>query len=650
MKLIYSTFLEAKAHIAELLPIDYFFAKELIDTLSIEQDVDLCFHLFLALNISLRAGHTCLPLYEIATTKLGYQSDDDGNEVTSGYNFPDLTSLTQFVSQLKLDSQSLKPVVYWKGNLYLRRYFKFEQDLSIIIRDKLALKSEIDIALTNTILSHLFPEHFKGLLDKEVDWQFVAVANALNKQFAVIAGGPGTGKTYTVTKLLAAKIMLEENNDSSTLTEKPFNIALVAPTGKAAQRLSESIANAITGFQSDIDSDILQQIPTSAQTIHRLLGVIHNQPHFKHNEHNLLPYDLVLVDEVSMVDLPLMLRLLKALKPECSVVLLGDADQLPSVSTGSVLADIAPKASLTYSRENIDYLTRATAYLACDLSSDTSSQHCQPLDYLSFLKKSRRFDGTGGIGLLANAVINGNEGDSWKLLTQENHRELNYVDASLIDWLIPLVNKYYLPLAQTTNIEQGFELLSKFRVLCATKSGEIGVEALNNLITYYVKSSLDKQYLPNDFDKRFLPTDNLPLYHGQPIMITENNYQLGLYNGDIGLVWRSENGKLLVYFEDTQFSTGQGLQFRKFIPTRLPHYDSVYAMTIHKTQGSEFEHVAMVLPTHNPLGDANKLLSRELLYTAITRAKKQLTISSDLKTWQAGVRKKVNRFSGLRLN
>jgi len=650
MKLIYSTFLEAKAHIAELLPIDYFCAKELIDALSIEQDVDLCFHLFIALNMSLRAGHTCLPLSEIAGSRLGYQVDDEGNELLSGVNFPDLASLTHLVSQLKLESQNLKPVVFWQGNLYLKRYFNFEQDLSSIIRDKLALKSETDIALTTTILRQLFPEHFKGVLDKEVDWQFVAVANALNKQFAVIAGGPGTGKTYTVTKLLAAKIMLTENSASSSLTEKPFNIALVAPTGKAAQRLSESIGNAIMGFQDDIDKDILQQIPTSAQTIHRLLGVIHNQAHFKHNEHNLLPYDLVLVDEVSMVDLPLMLRLLKALKPECSVVLLGDADQLPSVSTGSVLADIAPKASLTYSSENNEYLTQVTTYQACDISSDTSSQHSQPLDYLSFLKKSRRFDGTGGIGLLANAVINGDVGNSWQLLTQEKHAELNYVDASLIDWLIPLVKKYYLPLAQATNIEQGFELLSKFRVLCATKSGEIGVEALNNLISYYVKSSIDNQYLPKDFDKRFLPKDNLPLYHGQPVMITENNYQLGLYNGDIGLVWRSEQGKLFVYFEDTQASTDQSLQFRKFIPTRLPHYDSVYAMTIHKTQGSEFEHVAMVLPAHTPTGDANKLLSRELLYTAITRAKNYLTISSDLKTWQQGVSKKVNRFSGLRLN
>ncbi|RHW77171.1 exodeoxyribonuclease V subunit alpha [Colwellia sp. RSH04] len=647
MLLTYKSFFEAKAQIDDILAIDYYFAKEIIDALAIEHDEALCFHFLVVLNKSLREGHSCLPLQAVAGTQCTYSTPPTENDNELGYSFPNLTELTTYVEQLDISPEQLKPIVYWQGNVYLRRYFQFEQDLKANIMAKLSIKPSASHSQINAILMQLFPEHYQGN-ESDIDWQLVAVANALNKKFAVIAGGPGTGKTYTVTKLLAAKLMMEQSLSVGTNDSNLLNIALVAPTGKAAQRLSESINNAVSGFKGSIDDAILDQIPLTAQTIHRLLGVIHNQPNFKHNEHNLLPYDLLLIDEVSMVDLPLMLRLMKSLKSDCTIILLGDADQLPSVSTGSVLADIAPRPLPQYSTDNNAYLVDVTPYEKQQLLNQAKPESYS-LDYLSFLKKSRRFDGEGGIGLLAAAVIAGKVDESWQLLQTENNEQLTYVESATAGWLLPLIQQYYVPIAKSSCLEQAFQRLTKFRVLCASRVGDLGVESLNSFIVKQVQATLGNKVAQISYGLSSQTINHNNLFHGQPIMITENNYQSGLFNGDIGLVWKTDEGSLAVYFEDTVAIDNDKPKFRKYIPSRLPKYESVYAMTIHKTQGSEFEHVAMVLPKQGALGETNKLLSRELLYTAITRAKQRLTISSDYCTWQEGVSRKVKRYSGLTL-
>ncbi len=748
-KPVYSHFNQVKEVIQGVEAIDYFFAKEMLSALTpsikcqshIEETADLAadstpvisrqrnlYHVFLALNASLRAGHSCLPLSEIADQHWGKgfaslkkannvnqvskdthqgsealtseKDQDKAQEHTqelshAGFIFAPLIQLQTMLSELNIKSSDQQLLVLQNDKLYLRRYFKFEQDLGQAINERLLQKCQYDNDSITRCIGKLFPNDLAQVETQEaesleIDWQKIAVANAINKNFSVIAGGPGTGKTYTVTKLLAALLMLEQTGlKQSGLAETvqaeeaqqklqgtpALNIALVAPTGKAAQRLSESIVNAVSGFHGLIDDKILAEIPTQAQTLHRLLGVLPNSPNFRHHEDNRLSYDIVLIDEVSMVDLPLMTRVFRALKDTAKVILLGDADQLPSVAAGSVLADIAPRPHSGFSRENEQYLTQV-----CQLSPEQLSTNFLPnrqanhkaeqsnidkrvhVDYLTFLVKSRRFDGEGGIGLIANSVIQGDVKRSWQLLSDSLTQvvgQLTLAQGDLSTWLAPLVKQYYQPIESCSTVAEAFALLSQFRVLCATRQGDFGVERLNEVI----KSYLGKNNAPYQQNQH-------ALYHGQPIMINENDYRLGLYNGDIGIIWRvvDQEGKahLMACFEDAASqsialddSEPAQQAIRHILPSRLPQFESVYAMTIHKTQGSEFSHVAMVISATQSEQQSlqqgsqqrgSKLLSRELLYTGITRAKKQLTIAANQRVWQQGVTGQVKRHSGLDLD
>lgn len=653
---IYPSYALAREAIATIEPIDYFFAQDLINAFSLHQSQRIgLFHLLMALSQSLREGHICLPVNVIANTQYGYLSDEFGVVLNHGFVFSDSEILTNLLTSLQISSDAEHPIVFDQNRLYLRRYFTFEQDLFIDIKRKSHSVSEDEIPrdLYHSCLEMLFPKDLNNTTSQEIDWQKVAIANALNKNFSVIAGGPGTGKTYTVTKLLAALIYIHLQSvhvENTVNGPTQFKMALVAPTGKAAQRLSESIINAISGFRGVIDDNILDQIPNDTHTIHRLLRVIPNSPNFRFNENNKLDIDVLLIDEVSMVDLALMTRVFRALPENCKVILLGDADQLPSVSAGSVLNDLATRPFLGYSRTNAAYLKQLTSFeipilkkSAKSASSDTNSQDC-----VTFLTKSRRFDGEGGIGKIAQAVIAGNYDQSWALLSnnisnkklnndfsvnvsneQPSNNEITHLKGELITWLLPLVEQFYLPLFTCKNVNEAFALFSQFRVLCATRVGEQGVDFINDLITSLLTN-------------KGVIKSNQVLYAGRPIIISENNYHQGLYNGDIGFLWRNESGHLMAVFEDNISDTG----YRWIMTSKLPHFETVYAMTIHKTQGSEFFHVAMILPNQKD----NRLLSRELLYTGITRAKGHISISTNARVWRQGVETKITRYSSFSNN
>jgi len=650
----YINFVQAQQYITNIEAIDYFFAKEMLlalntqselltqDVLSEEKRV-LINHVFMALSVGLRAGHTCMPFEELAEQHWGGGFDDEGQCTHQGFIFPTIDILHTLFTELPLSSSDMQPVVFDNNKLYIRRYYQFERQLAHDIKTRLNSKTDTSVKEIKAIINQLFPTEVLEKTDQQhIDWQKLAVANAINKNFTVIAGGPGTGKTYTVTKLLAALLMLHQSKN----TNQTLEIALVAPTGKAAQRLSESIIKAIAGFKDLIDNDILATMPTQAKTIHRLLGVIPNSPNFRHNHDNLLSCDVLLIDEVSMVDLPMMTRICRALKPTARIILLGDADQLPSVAVGSVLADIAPRPHSGYSDKNLHYLTQVCQLTKNQLRNtfENAEQKVKAdHDYLSFLMQSRRFDGEGGIGKLAAYVIKGQASESWQLLESStkqgvltskmlsaNVSQLTLVDNELSTWLTPLVNQYYQGIADCNDISDAFILLSKFRVLCATRQGELGVDALNQWIKNLLVSPV---------------SGNQSSYHGMPIMINENDYRLGLFNGDIGLLWQTSEGHLMAFFETsdhTKLQTNESA-YKILLPSRLPKFDAVYAMTIHKTQGSEFEHVAIILPKQAE----HQLLSRELLYTGITRAKEKLTLSSNKKTWQFGVKTAIKRYSGL---
>ena len=702
---LYASFAHAARQLEGLVAVDYFFAKEISQCLGfsafatvtenlaaskLEQGHEQLheqhrqqqqwFHLLIALSASLRDGHSCLPLAQVAGKRLFAdalsQSGTSTNINNKGFLFSDLTTLKALMAKLPVASLSEKgqaqtaqplnqaePIVLSHDRLYLRRYFQFEQELKQVVCERrniseqqTSLSADGSTALANvseikSIIETLFPESIQQDASKanDIDWQAVAVANAINKDFAIIAGGPGTGKTYTVTKLLAALIMLASATSKSNSSDKDNDfiaprISLVAPTGKAAQRLSESITSAVKGFRGKIDDAVLDLIPEQAQTIHRLLGVIPEQVNFRHHQDNLLAIDILLIDEVSMVDLPMMTRIFRALPAHTKVILLGDADQLPSVAVGSVLADFAPRPHVGYSVLNHQYLAQVTGYqsLEKDVTVLAENRQYSAADCVAFLMKSRRFDGEGGIGRIANYVIKGNYQESWQLLQAsaaldnsaqtelfDNEKELTLLSGSIETWLTPLVEQYYLGISQCSKVEDAFVLLAKFRILSSTRKGPQGVENLNALVIDILR---DKGVIPfNRFES------NTTLYAGQPIMISENDYRLGVYNGDIGLLWRNSHGHLMAVFENAQGGHDW------ILPSRLPKFETVYAMTIHKTQGSEFAHVAMVLPEQKD----NRLLSRELLYTGITRAKQRLSIASSQSVWQSGVSQQVKRHSGL---
>ena len=629
--MIYTSFQQASQQYKDINAIDYFFAKEFLDVFS-QQDNDILFHLFICLSQSVQNGHTCMPLAELANRRVGFESDYQGVVTYHGYQFPTLALLQQLIlSVVDADCNEEHGVVYAHQCLYMRKNYIFEQELQHALKTRIEETIAIPEDAIKRTVEQLFPQtdnvdaHSNAV---EIDWQKLAVANSVNKKLSVIAGGPGTGKTYTVTKLLAAVVDLSVTD---------LNITLVAPTGKAAQRLTESITAAVSGFRGQINDDILDSLPTQAKTIHRLLGVIPEQVNFKHHQDNLLNSDVVIIDEVSMVDLALMVRFFRALPPHTQVIMLGDADQLPSVALGNVLTDIAPRPHLGYSKENCLYLQETM-----QLSDVLAKQ-------------------------LPKGVISGNAQDSWDYIQQvkvdkgivessiaapsaQQVTDLQLLPTEHSQWLAQAVTQYYRPILSAGNLSEAFALLSQYRILCATRVGEQGVEHLNQSIMEMLAPRV------STFNK-FSNGNDVSLFHGLPIMINENHYGLSLYNGDIGIIWRNEAGHLVACFEsDTSESDlaesnipaskeSGNTQYRQIMPTRLPQFEPVYAMTIHKTQGSEFGHVAMVLPNQT----GNSLLSRELLYTGITRAKHELSICASAAVWHSGVEASVIRYSNLTL-
>ncbi|MFO7787741.1 MAG: exodeoxyribonuclease V subunit alpha [Halospina sp.] len=560
-------------------------------------------HTLMAVSEALQEGHTCLHLpYWAGQTR--WQSD-----TFPGIRFPELGEWRQGLEALAISSDDDAPVVFEQDRLYLRRYWRFETEVAASIRKRLAVTDNVDAPSARAALER----HFPGREGRSgPDWQKVAAANALFQRFSVIAGGPGTGKTHTVTRLLALLIETTFSEGSGTP-----RVHLAAPTGKAAQRLAESVVKARSGLALEVDTQVIEAIPQEATTLHRLLGVIPNSHRFRHHEDNPLNVDILVVDEISMVDLPLMARLFRALPPECRVILLGDADQLPSVAAGSVLADLAPRDVAAYSPERCRQL--ATLGIGLEPADDGSDG----ADYLSFLRESRRFGDSSGIGQLAAAAISG-DGEGTLSVLRGNHEDVVWhAGDALPEQLAAWTEQRFRAVTEAGNLEQAFERLQAFRILCPARIGPNGVEAINERITTAL----------NPERQRF--------FRGQPIMITRNHYGLGLYNGDIGLIWpdeperEGETPPLLAWFPGEE-------GFTPMAPGRLPDHETVYAMTIHKTQGSEFDAVALVLPER-----ASAILSRELIYTGVTRARSRLSVIGSESVWRAGISQAVERHSGL---
>ena len=408
-------------------------------------------------------------------------------------------------------------------------------------------------------------------------------------------------------------------------------IKLVAPTGKAAARLTESIGAAVQSLA--VEKTVKEHIPTQSSTIHRLLGSIPNRVEFRHNRDNPLHLDVLVVDEASMVDLPMMARLLDAMPPHAKLILLGDRDQLASVEAGAVLGDICSFSDQGYSQEQGQVLSRLTGYR---LEATRSGRPAAVADSLCMLRKSYRFHARSGIGQLARAI---NAGQPYQVekVWQQGYRDIHHYPLNtdnyqtLINMAVTFYRDYLDAIDGRRPPAEVLKAFSRVRLLCALREGDFGVAGLNQRIERGL-ARLGK----------ITPGDET-WYAGRPVMITRNDHGLGLYNGDIGIAMRDpepdpQTGeyRLRVYFDMPDGS------IRGVLPSRIPEHETVYAMTIHKSQGSEFADTLMVLPA-----DYSPILTRELVYTGVTRAKEKLYLFAPQEIINRAVRLRTERASGL---
>jgi len=489
------------------------------------------------------------------------------------------------------------PMVLDGNRLYLHRYYHDEGAIAQALLQRMNTPVPCDETVLRATLSRLFP-------DERFAEQKRAVALAANRLFSVIAGGPGTGKTTSLVALLAA--LLEQ--------QATLRIAVAAPTGKAAARMMESMQN--MQLQLPLAATVRQALPSQAATIHRLLGF--DGHHFAHHAQRPLALDLLVIDEASMVDVSLMAAIIHALPTQARLILLGDRDQLASVDAGSVLGDITGHGhTIDYSPATHDYLNRIMGdgeSTAMHLPSP--NQHIA--NSVALLQTSHRFEARSGIAQLADAC---NRGDTHTASNCFDHADDIQLATGDPDAAAKqAINAYCACYRQHRNPNDLLLALGQFRLLCAVRQGRFGVESLNRQIA------------------RTLRAEGL-LYgrHGMLQMVTRNHPTHNVFNGDLGIIWRDADGQERLHMRMPDGS------LKAFAPAMLPDGEAAWAMTVHKAQGSEFDQVALLL--HDDPDHA--LLTRELLYTAITRARQHFTLYATPEVLTATIERHIQRSSGL---
>lgn len=484
------------------------------------------------------------------------------------------------------------------GRLYFARHWFDEQILAQKLSQLAADRQPPDPLRAGPILDSLFPPG----ADSQPDRQKLAAALAACQRLLVVSGGPGTGKTTTVVRLLAMLAML---------AERPLVMAMAAPTGKAAARLSESVASARDSLP--VAESVRAQLPRQAQTLHRLLGLRPGAVLPRYHAAAPLPLDVLVVDEASMIDLGLMARLVEALPAQARLILLGDRDQLASVDAGAVLGDLCSQVA---------YLPASRAWLAQAGIGQLPADEGVPgalADSVVLLTHSHRFRADSGIGKLA-ALVNGGDGlVALQLLQRGEHADI-VLQAQLDDGaLLQQREPYLAAISQQRPLEEIQAAFSRFMLLAAERQQ---VAQANQRLETLLEQAGSKQ-AGRDW------------YAGRPVMITANDYGVGLFNGDIGFTVARAQG-LRVAFPAADGS------WREFAPGRIPQHETVFAMTVHKSQGSEFDEVWLQLPT-NP----GAVLNRALIYTAITRARQRFVVAGSQEVWLPAVQSAPVRHSGL---
>jgi exodeoxyribonuclease V alpha subunit len=599
-------------------------------------------------------GHVCLDLATVAGKPL-VEEETDGATL-----LPELDEWGRTLRQCTMVGRpgDFRPLILDLSNrLYLYRYWEYENRLANFLKERAARPAaNVDAALLRAGLERLFPL----VPAANPDWQRVAATLAVLRNLCVITGGPGTGKTSTIVRILG--LLLQQS-----LARRPA-VALAAPTGKAAARMKEAIKEAKGHL--NLPDVVRELIPEEAFTLHRLLGIQPGSNSRRYHKDNPLPYDIIVVDEASMIDLPLMAKLIEAIPPNAQLLLLGDRDQLASVEPGAVFGDICFAAQ--QAGFSAGFMKLVEAYpstkggpvanavrkqpasggdeldewnqVVCPGSGENSQggqteEHddndelpgtrCgQMCDTLVVLRESYRFGEDSGIGRLSRAISSDNYQEVRRLLTTEQLPDLRWqpigtslqLQAQIERWVL----EAYSGFLKADDPEEALARLAESRVLCALRKGPFGVTAVNQLAEAA-------------FSRKGLIRRRGTWYAGQPILINRNDYQLRLFNGDVGIILQDPGlGELRAFFPA---ETG----FRKVVPTKLPDHETVYATTVHKAQGSEFDRVLLLVPNQS-----SDILTRELVYTAITRARRQVEIWGNLEVLMESITKRVWRNSGLR--
>lgn len=632
-----------------LRPLDLAFARFIAEC---DPAADASLSLLAALaSRQLGDGHPCLDLRALSALAEEQEWPTVWLELLSTSPMP----MSRLVAQADgLPEQA--PLVLDRQRLYLRRYWNYECRIAEGIATRLDETMLPAVALRDE-LHRLFPASATGA----VHWPRVACALAARGAFSVITGGPGTGKTTTVVRLLGLLQTLQLREHDA-----PLRIRLAAPTGKAAARLNASIARQIALL--DVQEHVRAAIPLEVETLHRLLGARPDTRRYAYDHRRPLHVDVLVIDEASMIDLEMMAAVLDALPPHARLILIGDKDQLASVEAGAVLGELGRRA------EQACY-DSATAKWLREASGDdvTAFVHddAQPLDqHITMLRSSHRFDAASGIGQLAAAV---NAGDAMAVntLLGSPSSDMAWMSSGvtavpIASWAIdthtgriatrdphdaPQGFRFYLerlwqhrPALDADDMTHRcwahdvLEALNRFQVLCAVRQGTAGTERLNRDIAAAL------------FAADLIESDR-GWYEGRPVMMTRNDYSLGLMNGDVGVALRMRGAdgerRLYVAFPVTRSASSSlpqndGATVRFVLPSRLGDVETVYAMTVHKSQGSEFEHTALVLPDEAPA-----MLTRELLYTGITRARRWLSLIGTQAAIEQALAQRTRRYSGL---
>lgn len=549
------------------------------------------------LSKKISEGHICLHLDDLL--------DQSGELPPYCANMVPGTAPLETVALVAKDGKDDQPFVLFRDRLYLQRYFRYETTFLRRIYQFLETEKVLEKERLAQLEEHadLIREQFPSGNNTEPDWQLAAAITGILNNFTIITGGPGTGKTTTVAKILNILYGIDP----------ALKVVLAAPTGKAAARLAESLRS----FKNEKFQSL------SPGTIHRLLKSKRDSPYFHHDASNPLNYDVVIVDECSMIDVALFAKLLDAIGPKTRLILLGDKDQLASVEAGSFFGDLcqAQGAMNLFTPQRIKVINKFGANLTKTHESE-NDQH--PLfQHLVELRRSHRFSDDKGIGKFSKAIIKNERADILEFL-QPGADEQVIIDQLYSKALFEQFIAGYEAFIKEPDILSALKKMNALRVLCAVRQGEHGLYTVNQAIEKYLN------------DKKLIRA-NVEFYHNRPIILTRNYYEHNLFNGDTGIIRPDANGILMAWFED-----GQG-ELKAVLPGYLTDAETVFAMTIHKSQGSEFNEVLVILPQATEVA----ILTRELLYTAVTRARSKVYVQASEALLLLAAQRFVERASGI---